>query len=99
MPLFASNIGLAQFLDRPLIDATGLAGDFEITLQWTPTPDQTPDRLRGNNVGELVRNAGVNPDAPSLFTAIQEQLGLKLETRSGPVEVVIIDSVERPTEN
>lgn len=97
--LFVSNVGLARFLDRPVVDSTGLRGNFEITLQWTPTPDQTPDRLRSNNLDELTRNAGVNSDAPSLFTALQEQLGLKLDPRNGPTQVIVIDSVERPTQN
>ena len=99
MHLFVSNVGLARFLDRPVLDSTGLRGNFEITLQWTPTPEQTPERLRGNNLDELIANAGVNSNAPSLFTALQEQLGLKLDPRNGPTQVLVIDHVERPTQN
>jgi bla regulator protein blaR1 len=71
-------------LGRPIIDATGLKGDFAFTLDWT----------RG--LGES--DAG-SAERPSLFTAVQDQLGLKLESARGPVEVVVIDHVERPSEN
>ena len=65
-----------------------------------PTPDQMPDRLRGNtNIDQLLRTAGVGADAPSLFTAVQEQLGLKLESQIGKVDVIVIDRIERPSEN
>lgn len=98
--LLVSNTGLGRFLDRPVVDRTNLTGNFEIALQWTPTPDQMPDRLRGNtNVDDLLRSAGVNADAPSLFTALQEQLGLKLESETGKVDVVVIDRIERPSSN
>ena len=98
--LLVSNTGLGRFLDRPVVDRTNLTGNFDVVVQWTPTPDQMPDRLRGNaNVDELLRNAGVSSDAPSLFTALQEQLGLKLESQIGRVDVVVIDAIEQPSEN
>ena len=100
MRLLVSNIGLGRFLDRPVVDRTNLTGNFDVALQWIPTPDQMPDRLRGNtNIDQLLRNAGVSTDAPSLFTAVQEQLGLKLESQIGKVDVVVIDRIERPSEN
>jgi uncharacterized protein (TIGR03435 family) len=71
-------------LERPVRDETGLQGDFAFTLEWT----------RG--LGES--DAGA-PSRPSLFTAVQEQLGLKLESAKGPVEVLVIDRVEKPSEN
>jgi len=70
-------------LDRPVIDQTGLKGNYDFKLEWTP------DRV-------------LNPDAvaPSLFTAVQEQLGLKLEPRKAPVEIIVVDSADKaPTEN
>jgi uncharacterized protein (TIGR03435 family) len=72
--------------DRPVIDKTGLAGNFDINLQFSrETPD--PD-------------AGVSPDAPPvLFTAIQEQLGLKLQPAKGPVETLVVDHAVMPSEN
>jgi uncharacterized protein (TIGR03435 family) len=68
------------------VDATGLSGNFDIELQWTPTP-------------AVAASAGAPVDAVSLFTAIQEQLGLKLESAQAPLDVVVIDRVERPTGN
>ncbi len=69
---------------RPVIDATGLKGDFAFTLQYT----------RG-----LGESDAVPTERPSLFTAVQDQLGLKLESAKGPVEVLVIDHVEKPSEN
>jgi len=88
-------IGLSQQLGRPVIDKTGLAGFYDIKLQWTPELGQGPVPPAGS---ELTPQS---PDAsgPSIFTAIQEQLGLRLESAKGPVEVLVIDSVQKPTEN
>jgi len=68
-------------IDRPVLNKTGLSGEYDFTLEWTPgiAPDDA--------------------DSPSLFTAIQEQLGLKLEPQKGPVEVMVIDHAELPSEN
>ena len=87
---------LTNQLGRPINDKTGLTGLFDFKLEWTPGSEQAPGPF------------GPNPDAPpppvpgdgpSLFTALQEQLGLRLESTKGPVEVVVIDSVQKPTEN
>jgi len=89
---------LSQQLGRPVIDKTGLSGLYDIKLQWTPEMGQ-----RTTPFGPLP--AGVepppasDPSGPSIFTAVQEQLGLKLESTKGLVEVLVIDSVEKPTEN
>jgi uncharacterized protein (TIGR03435 family) len=88
---------LSQQVGRPVIDKTGLTGgyDFEVSFM--------PEGGRGGPAGPLPPGAPalppIDPDAPSLFTALQEQLGLKLESERGPVEVVIIDTVEQPTED
>jgi uncharacterized protein (TIGR03435 family) len=74
---------LAGNMDRIVLDKTGLTGDFDFTLEWNPDIAQ-PD---------------TDTSRPTIFTAIQEQLGLKLESTKGPVEVLVIDSVQRPTEN
>jgi bla regulator protein blaR1 len=71
-------------LERPVRDETGLKGDFAFTLDYTR--------------GMTESDAGA-PSRPSLFTAVQEQLGLKLESAKGPVEVLVIDHVEKPSEN
>jgi len=69
--------------------ATGLTGGFDAQLTWTPDASLS-------NSPEAPSPAS---DGSSLFTAIQEQLGLKLDAQRGPVEVLVIDSVERPTED
>jgi uncharacterized protein (TIGR03435 family) len=71
---------------RAVVDRTGLTGTFDINLRFTPEP---PAGVNNQSVA--------SSDAPSLFTALQEQLGLKLEPSRSPVEVLVIDSVERPT--
>lgn len=71
-------------LDRPVIDKTGISGRFDFHLEYTPDRFVTPDQPGGG---------------PSIFTAMQEQLGLKLEPAKGPGEFLVIDSVERPSEN
>ena len=71
-------------LRRPVMDETGLNGDFAFTLEWT--------------LGLGESDAGPSSQ-PSLFTAVQEQLGLKLESAKGPVEVMVIDHAETPSDN
>jgi len=80
-------------LDRPVVDNTGIAGEFDFSLNWTP------DESQFSRMGILPRPTGDNANAPPLFEAIQEQLGLKLEPKKIPAEVLVIDQVERPTEN
>jgi uncharacterized protein (TIGR03435 family) len=87
---------LADLLGRgagaPVIDATGLQGVFNFTLEWSP--DEAPG-MATTDGGSAGGTAG-----PSLFTALQEQLGLKLEGAKGPVEILIVDQIEKaPTEN
>jgi uncharacterized protein (TIGR03435 family) len=80
-------------LDRPVIDRTGLQGRFDFTLTWTP--DETQFASFGVRIP-----TSTDPNAPPvLFTAIQEQLGLKFDSVRAPVEVLVIDRVERPSEN
>jgi uncharacterized protein (TIGR03435 family) len=73
---------LSTIVGRIVVDETGLSGLFDITLHWNPTLD-----------GSVV----TADDRPSIFSAVQEQLGLKLEPRRVPVDVVIVDGAERPT--
>ena len=81
-------------LDRPVVDRTELAGRFDFTLTWTPDDSQ----FRG--LGVRVPAPSNDPNAPAgLFTAVQEQLGLRLESTKAPVEVLVIDRVERPSDN
>jgi uncharacterized protein (TIGR03435 family) len=83
--------GLMFILGVTVIDQTGLQGNFDIDLRWTPESPAVPFADRGANESAA--------DAPSIFTALREQLGLKLEPGKGPVEVLLIDSVEHPTED
>jgi uncharacterized protein (TIGR03435 family) len=84
---------LSQRLDRTVIDKTNLTGRFDIRLQWTP------------DVGENPLDPAANPlpisppDAPSIFVAIEEQLGLKLKPGKELVQFLVVDHVEKPSEN
>jgi uncharacterized protein (TIGR03435 family) len=72
-----------NFMDRPILDRTGLSGEFNFEMKFAPP----------NN------NAFANTTSPSLFTAVQEQLGLRLESTKAPVEIFVIDHAEKPSEN
>ena len=94
MEEFAANLQ-AAVLDRPVIDQTGLKGRFDLHLQWAP--EETPlASVRGPDTPPKPQGAETQPD---LFTAIQEQLGLKLESIKAQVDVLVIDKVEKPSEN
>jgi uncharacterized protein (TIGR03435 family) len=80
----SSMSGLSYVLDvqlgRPVVDDTGLAGEFDFKLEWDT-------RLESESSG------------PSIFTALREQLGLRLNSTKGPVDLIVIDSIEKPSEN
>ncbi len=87
---------MANLTGRPVVDKTGLQGKFDWKLEWTPEtapaqPGMTSDKQAAANPPDL--------SGPSLFTALQEQLGLKLESQKGPAPVLIIDRVEKPSAN
>jgi bla regulator protein BlaR1 len=80
---------LSRLLQRPVVNNTGLEGNFDFKLEWTPDlGPSAPD-------GQPVDSSG----GPSIFSALQEQLGLRLEATKGPVDVLVIDHVDRPSEN
>jgi bla regulator protein blaR1 len=87
---------LTPFVGRPVIDKTGLTGYFDYTLKWTPVAgsDLPPGVLPG---GAPDAPAPADPDAPNIFIALQEQLGLKPENARGPVDVIVIDRIEKPS--
>ncbi|HEY4362090.1 MAG TPA: TIGR03435 family protein [Bryobacteraceae bacterium] len=92
----AAKIGqLTQFLSthesRIVIDKTGLSGEYDMELTWTPVDPPL-------GVGDADQ-APLDPNGPSIFTALQEQLGLRLEPSKGLVEILVIDSAEKPTGN
>jgi bla regulator protein BlaR1 len=80
---------LTTQLDHTVLDHTGLTGDYDFTLNWTPDKTQ-PAGLRGPES---------NPLGPSIFTAIRQQLGLKLEPQKVQMDVIVIDHVEEPSGN
>ncbi len=99
--LFVTNGTMEQFtnllqnrvLDRPVVDQTGLSEKYDFSLKWTPDQGQFPEF-------DGTPPAAPDPDAPpDLFTAIQQQLGLKLSSTKTSADVIIIDRVEKPSEN
>jgi uncharacterized protein (TIGR03435 family) len=91
---------LSQALGRTVMDQTGLKGNYDFTLQWTPEQAGTM-MLKAPEGGNPGPESAPPPESsgPSIFTAIQEQLGLKLESTKGPVDILVIDHVEKPSEN
>jgi uncharacterized protein (TIGR03435 family) len=85
---------LAMFVGRMVSDKTGLTGGWDLNLTWTP--DNMPQRPPGAPDPQI-NGAAIDPNGPSIFTAIQEQLGLKLDSQRGPVDVLVIDKAEHPT--
>jgi uncharacterized protein (TIGR03435 family) len=85
---------LPQFVGRAVIDRTGLTAFYDLTLKWTPEPAIGTSPL---GLPPSAPQPGADADAPNIFTALQEQLGLKLENGRGPVEVIVIDRLEKPT--
>jgi bla regulator protein blaR1 len=81
-------LNLASELGRPVIDKTGLTGKYSFEFKWDPSP---PSAVQPSVVPD--------PDGTSIFTALQEQLGLRLESRKGPVKVLVVDHAERPLGN
>ena len=89
LTLFANNI--SNRVGRQVIDRTGLSGNWDFELAFAA---ELPP---GAQLPAGVEPPPVDPDAPNLFTAIQEQLGLKLEATKGPVDVYVIERIEKPT--
>lgn len=95
MPMATLVMILEGTTGRRVQDRTGLDGTFEVDLTWTP--EQILQLADAGRPQVRIDGVTIDPNGPSLFTAIQEQLGLKLEPAKGPVEVFIIDSISRPT--
>jgi uncharacterized protein (TIGR03435 family) len=84
LPMITLVTLLSRFLREPVVDSTGLTGLYEVKLEWTPDPPLTADP-----------NAGGASDFPAIRKAIEEQLGLRLTPRKGPLDVLVIDHVEK----
>jgi uncharacterized protein (TIGR03435 family) len=82
--------------NRVVVNKTGLTGNYNWTLKWTP--ESTAQDFSGTN-GGTPPPLGSDDSAPNLFTALQEQLGLKLESQKGSVQTLVVDSIDRPTAN
>jgi uncharacterized protein (TIGR03435 family) len=91
VPLSQLAEGLAPSVGRLIVDRTGLTGYFDLDLEWTPDQAGQPRPDGADTVADV--------DARSIFTALREQLGLQLEPTKGPVDVVVIDRVEHPSED
>ena len=85
---------LANQVGTPVVDKTGLGGTYDFTLDFALGPGRGVDALVAPGAGDNLA------DAPNFFVAVQEQLGLKLEQKTGPLDVLVIDQAEKvPTEN
>ena len=88
---------LSHELDRPVIDKTGLKGSFDFHIEWNRPA--TARLLGPGGPEDHGKSASTDdPDSPSIFTAVQEQLGLKLESGKGPIEILVVDHAEKPHE-
>jgi uncharacterized protein (TIGR03435 family) len=94
MPMENLATSLSRLVSRVVVDRTGLTGGYEATLEFTPDQSQLPP----GGLANLPPGVPAPPvDGPSLFTALKEQLGLKLDSDHAPVRVLVIDSIEPPT--
>jgi uncharacterized protein (TIGR03435 family) len=89
---------LTQVTERTVLDKTGLTGKYDFTLHWAPD-EAGASLLKAANSGQPSNETALPSSGPSIFTAVEEQLGLRLEPAKGPVECLVIDHVEQPTEN
>lgn len=85
---------LSAFAGRPVQDQTGLTGSFNFELTWTPDEYESSD-----GQAKLLNGSPVDTSSPSFFSAVQQQLGLKLEPKRRPVEILVIDHALNPSEN
>ena len=99
VPLDMLVSNLSRQVGRPVIDRTGLKGNYDFKLQWTPDPGQSGGPMGGPPPPGVEAPPPPDPNGPSIFTAVQEQLGLRLESQKGPVDLIVIDRVEKPSEN
>ena len=91
MPLSSLVFNLTGVVGRTVVDKTGLTGKYNFELKWTPEHGVQASADNGQ--------ADAENSAPSIFTALQEQLGLKLQSSKGPVETLVVDHIEMPSEN
>jgi uncharacterized protein (TIGR03435 family) len=90
---------LSNQLGRPVVDKTGLTGKYDLELKWTPDPGQRAAGPIGDPPPGVQLPPPPDPNGPSVFTAVTEQLGLRLESQKAPVDSLVIERVEKPSEN
>jgi uncharacterized protein (TIGR03435 family) len=93
MAEFASHLANRGVLDRPVVDKTGLSGKYDFDLEWADDETQFGGKMRKR------ASPDDGSEKPDFFAAVQQQLGLRLDATKGPIEVLVIDHVERPSEN
>ena len=93
IPLTALWRFVSQQAGRAIVDRSALTGNYDFDLTWTP------DRFANLATPAVVNGNTIDPNGPSLFTALREQLGLELDPQRGPVDVLVIERIDRPTEN
>ena len=100
MAEFAGRM-LSGFLDRPIVDKTGLTGSYDIHLEFVRGDGPSGMALLNGvySPDSLAGTSGADTSGPSIFTAVREQLGLKLVPDKSPLEVIVVDNAERPSAN
>ena len=96
MPRFAAILSI--FVRRVVVDHTALDGPFDLDLDYLPDPAIAQQSVGGRG-GGAPSPPGIDANLPEIFTALQEQLGLKLDSARGPVDMLVVDHAERPTSN
>jgi bla regulator protein BlaR1 len=90
---------LSALVGRSVVDKTGLTGNYDFSLTWTPDESSTP-RIGPEGGGPPPQtDASIDPNGPTLFTALEEQLGLKLQSEKGKVDVIVVDHINLAAEN
>ena len=93
MRMLANWLGIR--VGRDVVDKTGLEGTYDLTMHW----DADSQRLTTADPGQGPVDTPSDSSGLTIFTALKQQLGLKLEPQKGPVEIIIIDHLEKPSEN
>lgn len=98
VPMTKLAAALSFILGRPVLDRTGLTDVYDFKLQWNPD-EGVAKLVQDEWKAAAAQEASQSSDGPSLFAALQQQLGLKLQSGRGNIEVIVVDRVERPTKN
>jgi len=99
MIVLANQLSRLQALGRTVVDKTGLTGNYNFSLKWTPDNDPFPGLRRMLRETDGLDASATDDAALPLFTALREQLGLKLEPQKGRVDIIVIDHIDPPSPN